>query len=415
MFEDLFDGPIALARQRTTPLAEERRRFLHHLKGLGYARSSLRNVACELVVIVRHLALSSDGPVALAAVDVAAQQWAKHQMRRRRSTKAAISIRNVRYWATQWLRFLGRLQAAAPVAAPPYQTLLDGFTTYMRDEQGLASASIRSHGWTTKTFLAWYWPHGRVLADVGIHDVDDFLMAKGRTTWSRRSVAVAVQALRAFFRYAERAGLCRPGIAAAITGPRRYHGEVLPAGPPWAEVQAILSRAPECPADIRRAAALWLFATYGFRVGEVARLTLDDLDWERDVIRIRRVKRHDVHTYPLSREAGAALARYVVEVRRRRRWREVFLTLQAPHRPRSPTGFYHLVQHVLAPRGLALRHHGPHALRHACATRLLSQGLSFQEIGGHLGHRSADATAVYAKVDVLSLREVARFDLGGVL
>ena len=66
-------------------------------------------------------------------------------------------------------------------------------------------------------------------------------------------------------------------------------------------------------------------------------------------------------------------------------------------------------------RGLRLRHHGPHALRHACATRLLSQGLSFKDIGDHLGHRSADATAVYAKVDVPSLREVARFDLGGVL
>lgn len=414
MFEELFTGPIALARQRTTPLAHERRRFLHHLKNLGYAPNSLRDVACELVVIVRHLALSGDGPVALAAVDVAAQQWAMHQMCRHRSGKAAISIRNFRYWATQWLRFLGRLQEPAPVAAPPYQSLLDGFTAYMRDEQGLASASIRSHGWKTKTLLAWYWPQGRAFADVAIQDVDEFLIAKGRTTWSRRSVAVAVQALRAFFRYAERAGHCRPGIAAAITGPRLYHGETLPAGPPWAEVQAILLRAPERPADIRRAAALWLFATYGFRVGEVARLTLDDIDWEQELIRIRRVKRRDVQTYPLSREAGAALARYLAEVRPRTWWREVFITLQAPHHPLSPTGFYHMVSQVLSTGGLQLRHHGPHALRHACATRLLSQGVSFQDIGGHLGHRSADATAVYAKVDIPSLREVARFDLGGL-
>ena len=47
--------------------------------------------------------------------------------------------------------------------------------------------------------------------------------------------------------------------------------------------------------------------------------------------------------------------------------------------------------------------------------RLLSHGLSFKDIGDHLSHRSADATAVYAKVDVPSLREVARFDVGGVL
>ncbi len=77
-------------------------------------------------------------------------------------------------------------------------------------------------------------------------------------------------------------------------------------------------------------------------------------------------------------------------------------------------GLYHLASRVLCARGLALRHHGPHALRHACATRLLSQGWSFKDIGDHLGHRSADATAIYAKVDLPSLREVARFDLGGV-
>lgn len=415
MFEELFAGPIALARQRTIPLAEERRRFLHHLKDLGYARSSLHDVACELVVIVQHLDLSGDGPVALAAVDVAAQQWAMQQMRRHRSAKAAISIRNFRYWATQWLRFLGRLQEPAPVAALPYQGLLDGFTAYMRHEQGLASASIRSHGWKTKTFLAWYWPQGRAFAEVGIQDVDDFLAAKGKATWSRRSVAVAVQALRAFFRYAERERHCRAGIAAAMVGPRLFDMETLPAGPSWADVEAIItSLATSRAVDIRRVAALLLFATYGFRVGEVAGLTLDDLDWEHEVIRIRRVKRHDVQTYPLSKEAGVALLRYITDVRPRGRWREVFLTLKAPHRPISRAGLYHLASRVLCARGVRIRHHGPHALRHACATRLLSQGLSFKDIGDHLGHRSADATAVYAKVDVPSLREVARFDLGGV-
>jgi integrase len=189
----------------------------------------------------------------------------------------------------------------------------------------------------------------------------------------------------------------------------------LPAGPPWADVEAIItSLRTSRPADIRRCAALILFATYGFRVGEVAGLTLDDVDWEHEVIRIRRVKRHDVQTYPLSKDAGVALLRYITEVRPRGRWRELFLTLQAPLRPLSRGGLYNLASRVLCDRGLQIRHHGPHALRHACATRLLSQGLSFKDIGDHLGHRSADATAIYAKVDLPSLREVARFDLGGV-
>ena len=415
MFEELFEGAIALARQRTTPLAEDRRQFLRHLKDLGYARNSLHAVACELVVIARHLDLSGRDAVDVAVVEAAAGRWATHQIHRHRSRKAARSTRNFRYWAEQWLRWLGRLRERAPVPAPPFQGLLDGFTVYMADEQGLSPDSIRSHGWKTKTFLEWYWRQERAFAHVTIEDVDDFLAAKGKATWSRRSVAVAVQALRAFFRYAERERHCRAGIAAALVGPRLFDMETLPAGPSWADVEAIItSLATSRAVDIRRVAALLLFATYGFRVGEVAGLTLDDLDWEHEVIRIRRVKRHDVQTYPLSKEAGVALLRYITDVRPRGRWREVFLTLKAPHRPISRAGLYHLASRVLCARGLRLRHHGPHALRHACATRLLSQGLSFKEIGDHLGHRSADATAVYAKVDLPSLREVARFDLGGV-
>jgi site-specific recombinase XerD len=416
MFEALFTGPIALARQHASPFPEQRRQFLRHLKDLGYARNTLHAVACELVVITRHLDLSGRDALDVAVVAAAARRWAPHRTRRHRGATAARATRHFRYWAEQWLRWWGRLTEPAPVAAPPFQGLLDGFTAYMADEQGLSPYSVRSHGWKTKTFLAWYWPQGRAFTDVTIQDVDAFLTAKGRATWSRRSVAVAVHALRAFFRYAERARHCRPGIAAAITGPRLYHLETLPAGPPWADVEAILaSLATDRAVDIRRVAALLLFATYGFRVGEVAGLTLDDLDWEHEVIRIRRAKRHDVQTYPLSKEAGVALLRYITEVRPRGRWRDVFLTLKAPHRPISRGGLYHLASRVLCARGLRLRHHGPHALRHACATRLLSEGLSFKDIGDHLGHRSADATAVYAKVDGPSLREVARFDLGGVL
>jgi integrase/recombinase XerD len=46
---------------------------------------------------------------------------------------------------------------------------------------------------------------------------------------------------------------------------------------------------------------------------------------------------------------------------------------------------------------------------------LLAGGLSFKEIGDHLGHRSAHATRVYAKVDLAGLRQVADFNLGGLL
>jgi hypothetical protein len=111
-------------------------------------------------------------------------------MRRRHSTDAALARRNFRYWAQHWLRYLGRWKAARG-AAPPFRTLLDGFTILMADEQGLAPASIRSHGSKTATFRHWHGRLERPIADVAIQDVDEFLAAKGRATWSRRSVAIA--------------------------------------------------------------------------------------------------------------------------------------------------------------------------------------------------------------------------------
>jgi site-specific recombinase XerD len=74
-----------------------------------------------------------------------------------------------------------------------------------------------------------------------------------------------------------------------------------------------------------------------------------------------------------------------------------------------------VVSDRLRPLKLSVRHQGPHSLRHACATRLLAQGLSLKEIGDHLGHQNPKSTSVYAKVDLVGLREVAEFSLGGLL
>jgi integrase len=94
--------------------------------------------------------------------------------------------------------------------------------------------------------------------------------------------------------------------------------------------------------------------------------------------------------------------------------REIFLTFKAPFRRLSQGALYHLVSKRLGVLGIHVPRRGPHSLRHACAGRLVAEGFSLKEIGDHLGHRSAYATRIYAKVDLVGLREVANFDLGGL-
>src|SRR5215471_5377434 len=78
------------------------------------------------------------------------------------------------------------------------------------------------------------------------------------------------------------------------------------------------------------------------------------------------------------------------DVRPRAPYREVFLRLKAPFGPLSSGVLYDVVSERLRALALPLRHSGPHALRHACATHLLAQGVSLKAIGDHLGHRKAD-------------------------
>ena len=91
------------------------------------------------------------------------------------------------------------------------------------------------------------------------------------------------------------------------------------------------------------------------------------------------------------------------------------LTLKAPVCPIGSGALYDLVSDRLRAIDASLKPHGPHSLRHACAVHLLAEGLSMKEIGDHLGHRKLDTTRVYAKVDLAGLRQVADFDIGGVL
>ncbi|MGI9301679.1 MAG: tyrosine-type recombinase/integrase [Gammaproteobacteria bacterium] len=158
-----------------------------------------------------------------------------------------------------------------------------------------------------------------------------------------------------------------------------------------------------------------LFIVYGLRSGEVARLRLEDIDWALELLTLTRTKQYRSQIYPLTHEVGNAIVRYLQEVRPGCDRREVFLTFNAPFRPLSAGALYHVTRSRFDHLGIHTPHRGPHALRHACACRLLAEGFSLEAIGDHLGHQSPSSTRHYARVDLAGLREVARFDLGGLL
>ena len=118
---------------------------------------------------------------------------------------------------------------------------------------------------------------------------------------------------------------------------------------------------------------------------------------------------------PLVPTVGNAIIDYLKQGRPRSIRPELFLGLRAPFGPMSPGALGQAVTCRMKRLGLPLERKGAHSLRHACAVRLLDEGLSIKEIGDHLGHLSPRSTQIYAKVDLNKLRLVGDLDIGGLL
>lgn len=417
MFEHLFKAPYTLARHRQSPLAEQRHRYLIHCAEMGLALSVRRTIACYLLVITDYLRLG-DRPgdqITQAEIEAQADCWAKRPTRRARKARTRETRRRFITYATHWLKFLGRWQAP-PKPIHPCADQVTAFANYMRRERNLSPNTVTSRCLIVQEFLDRLCA-SRPLQEITPEHVDDALLEKLRQgRHCRTSVRIYAFALRAFFRYAETQRWCRRGLAAAIQAPRVFSHDTLPSGPTWDDVQRLLaSTEGDSPVAIRDRAILLLLAIYGCRAGEVVRLCLEDLDWQEELIHITRPKLSRRQTYPLVRTVGDALLRYLTKVRPHLPCRAVFLRLNAPFRSLTPGAVWQIVSHRLRALGVSLRHYGPHALRHACATHLLEQGFTLKEIGDHLGHRQPDTTRLYAKVDLNGLRQVADFDLGDLL
>lgn len=406
--DQLFpSGVCADHRFQAPPFADERDRYLNHCAAHGARPAPLKIKRNELLWIARRLSPDADRGVGMTELMAIA-------LERQNLRGAATAARRVIDIGRPWLRFLGWWRE--PVVPFLYRGQLDGYVAWMRDERGLTPSSVEQWGRSTMRFLWWCAEAGRPLQDLTVGDIDNYIASQGKGRWKRISTANTVSALRAFLRYAAKEGWCSNRLAESISRPRLYQQESLPYAPDWSAVQKMLADVDtDRPRDIRDRAILLLLALYGMRSGEVAALRLDQIDWAGRTLSLLRLKRRQPQIYPLLPTVAEALARYIDTVRPRSSCQEVFLCMHAPLRPVKAGSIFDVANRRFVALGIEAAHRGGHALRHACAVRLLAEGLTLKEIGDHLGHRSTSATSVYAKVNMAALREVGAFDLGDVL
>jgi len=412
MHDELFRRPTAVSRYRTGPYAEARESFLRQARAKGYAPLTLERMARALL-IAAHATHRNGGQISSEHLKATLANCMRRQPG---SPPYARTVKWFLHCGKAWLQAIGALLPAAQQPAR-FDREQRAFAENMAAERGLSPATIRGRQHMLRWFFASLPPRVQAIEEITLSHIECFLRTEAKRGWSRRSLHTLGSTLRTFFRFAACQGWCQSHLAFGIDLPRLYDLEDVPRAPASDEVDRLLEAAAtgSGASAIRDHAILLLLTHYGLRRGEVERLTLDDLDWKAEAIRITRPKVRKPQTYPLSVAVGMAVLRYLREVRPRCSHRALFLTLKAPFRPLSGDGISMMVQRRLTAQGVKLDRRGAHCLRHACAGQLLDAGFTMKQIADHLGHRSMKSTSIYTKIDLRGLRQVAELDLGGLL
>ena len=154
-----------------------------------------------------------------------------------------------------------------------------------------------------------------------------------------------------------------------------------------------------------------LLLVTGMRVGELVRLTVDDIDLDSGRIRVFGKGARERIVF-LSNELLRRELRLVIADRKPRqktRTRNLFVTTRGQ---RYTTARVRKSISSLAKSAGIVGRITPHMLRHTAATMLLEAGTDIRFVQRLLGHRSIVTTQIYAHVSDRALREeIARADI----
>jgi site-specific recombinase XerD len=305
-----------------------------------------------------------------------------------------------------YLDEVGVMGAEEPVALSPVDALVNGYREWLTADRGLAAMTVLRYETLARRFLT-----ARVTPtdELGVGGLDGAVVARFLLGECDRvclgSAKGKVAELRSLLRFLHLRGLTERSLAESVPGVAGWRETTIPPTMPQADIEALLANCDRSTLDgARDLAMLMLLARLGLRSIEIARLQLDDLDWRAGDLLVRGKARRD-DRLPIPADVGAALAEYLA-FRGRHESRSVFLTLRAPTRPIRADLVGDVVQRHCRQAGVP--HVGPHRLRHTLATRMLARGAALADISQVLRHSDLATTAIYAKVDLGRLREVAR-------
>jgi len=411
MLEHYFRRPSTVDRIRANWLAPQIEHYVEWMHSQKYAAPNiLRRVPllCHFADFTREKG-ATDLASATSLVDKFASHWVA-----RANCKNAATRRNlcddIQSVILQMLRLA--LEGRVTQNRPPKRFLLQseapGFFQYLREERGFCEGVISRYLRYLNRFALYLKRMGLTsLSELSPPLLSSFVIdtAPGLARTTRRDVCGVV---RTFLRFCYREQILTENLSVTFEMPQIYRLAEVPRSITWDEVRRLLEVVDRRTTRGRRDyAILLLLVTYGLRACEVSRLTLDDIDWKNERLRIPERKASHCTAYPLAGVVAEALIEYLKKGRPQTSDRHLFFRTIAPQAPITNGAVAASVAHYLQRAGIKVHRAGSHTLRHTCVQRLIDAEFSLKAIGDYVGHRSPQSTEIYTKVAIATLREVA--------
>jgi integrase/recombinase XerC len=295
----------------------------------------------------------------------------------------------------------------------------DAWIRHLASERGYSDHTLRAYVRDVAQFTAWLAkgpdafdegeagaePDFEALGRADRNDIRAFLAHVQTRGASPRTAARKLAAIRSAFGFMTRLGALEANPARSVRAPQRRPD--LPDVLSIPEVTALVE-APDLdtPLGKRDRALLEMLYASGARAGEVAGVTLRDVDLVGGTFTVlgKRRKQRIAH---LGRHAIDALRAYLDVRGRLGAPAHDRLFVNARGGPLTTRSIQRVVERYVR-RTLPGRKASPHTLRHTFATHMLDGGADLRTVQELLGHESLASTQIYTHVSIERLKAVYR-------
>ena len=291
-----------------------------------------------------------------------------------------------------------------------FQEILKAFTRHLTSERDLSSHTIRAYIGDLESLLA----HLETLkvneiSQMELNHLRSWLVNQQIKGGARTSLSRRTTTIRMFTKWAVKHKYIAKDVSATLATPKGHRTlpDVLQIEDAKIAMDSMATRAAEeeTPLSLRDVAIVEMLYATGARVGELCGLDLNDVDYDRQTIKVLG-KGNKERTIPLGNPAVRALTLWLKQGRDQiansNSGNAVFIGARGKRIDQRAvrTVVYEALSAIEG-----IERMGPHALRHSAATHLLEGGADLRTVQEILGHASLAITQIYTHVSTERLQK----------